>query len=303
MTPASGPEEEDTLLHGLRQLVLCGGGEVYVVDLDRTPGGRPARLWSWRAVDCPDISPERVPTFDSPDECKPLDGGDAILVTSSRKGVALIERATGRVPWQAQVPGAHSIERLPGGRVVVAGSLGADAPGLIEVFDLSVRDDALYVEDMPSGHGVVWDESRGVLWALAYAELRLYELAGWDSSAPALRLARSIPLPDPNGHDLFAVPGTDRMTVTTGKHVHVFDRGSGRFSVHPALGGLPSVKSVSCHAATGEIAYVQADPGRWWSTELRLAGETGAAPAASYRVTDTRLYKARWLTAEWGGSD
>ncbi len=102
------------------ELILCGDVEVYVLDLKA--GGK--KVWSWRAADHPEIPEVVRKQFRTTDDCKPVEGGSKILITSSGGGVALVERAGGRVLFWASVKDAHSTEMLPRNRVLMAGADG-----------------------------------------------------------------------------------------------------------------------------------------------------------------------------------
>ncbi len=159
------------------------------------------KLWSWTASTEHGLKEEQLKHFRNLDECKPLDGGKLLLVCASNSGCALLERATGKVRWSAAVTNAHSVERLPGGRIIAASSLSGDR---LVLFDPASATPAkpLWTTPLKSAHGLVWDEPRGVLWALGFDELRRYTLVDWKTATPALELQKTIPLPDEDGHDL-----------------------------------------------------------------------------------------------------
>jgi hypothetical protein len=80
--------------------------------------------------------------------------------------------------------------------------------------------------------------------------------------------------------------------VTTDAGCWLFDHDKLTFARHPVLGDAKAVKSVDVHSLTGQLVYVQAEPGGWWTEWLRFAG-----PKREVRVPGMRLYKARWLTS------
>jgi hypothetical protein len=59
------------------------------------------KIWSWRGVDRPELPPDLRDKFKSTDECKPVEGGAKILITSSGGGVALVERSSGKALFHA----------------------------------------------------------------------------------------------------------------------------------------------------------------------------------------------------------
>jgi hypothetical protein len=286
---AAGPAAATTTAPA--PLLLCGADEVFAIDVASAEHGTIEKLWSWRAKEHAEL-PQRVRDgFRSTDDCKPIRGGTQILISSSSGGCALVERATGRVLWYAWVHNAHSLELLPGNRVVVASSVGEGGDRLV-LFDLGRPDQPLADTPLTSAHGVVWDAGRQMLWALGMEELRAYGLKDWDGESRALELKASHKLPDDGGgHDLQAVPGTGDLSVSTERHVYLFDRDRPAFRPHAELGDRANVKSVSVQAAGGRAAWTQGSDEHWWSDAVYLL-----APAGEVKLPGERLYKARWLT-------
>jgi hypothetical protein len=171
------------------QLIVCGWDELFILDIGKDTH---EKVWSWRAADRPELPVAMRSKFKTIDECKPVDGGNRILITASSDGVAVIERNTGKVAFYASVVNAHSIELLPAGRLVVAASHRADAPGdRLILFDISQPDKEVFHTDLSWPHGVVWDAQRELLWAISNTELLGYRLAGWETAAPSLAKAVS----------------------------------------------------------------------------------------------------------------
>jgi hypothetical protein len=264
-------------------LLVCGGDEVALLDVR----GEPKTLWTWRAADRPEIPETLRSKFGSTDDCKPIDGGRKILVTSSGGAVAIVERGTGRAVFSAAVVNAHSAELLPGNRVVAASSTGTGGNKLL-LFD-ATSGKLLASDDLLGAHGVVWDPDRGVLWALGHTEFRSYDVTV-DRPTGSLLLARRLTreLPNPDGHDLRAVPGTPDLAITTGNHVWLFHRDLLTFRLHPALGDAAGVKSVDVDPDGGATAYVKAETS-WWAEHVRFLG-----PSRTIDFPGKKVYKARW---------
>lgn len=261
-----------------RELLVCGWDELVALDVST---GSPRRLWRWRAEDRPELPPAYRKLFRTIDECKPVEGG-RILITASSDGVALIERPSGRVHFWAQGANAHSAAMLPGGRIAVACSTRQRGGNRVVLFDSATPEKELASTELYSGHGVVWDDARQTLWALGGRVLQ--------ALTPDLKLKAEFELPDEGGHDLWPEPGSSLLGVTTHDGVWHFDRDSRTFRRHPQIGGLAHVKSVAPHPATGETAYIQADPPNWWSERLEFL-----TPPRTLRLAGERLYKARWV--------
>lgn len=271
-------------------LLLCGMDEVFAVDPSAAETGSTKKLWSWRARDHDELPDNVRGRFGTTDECKPVDGGKKILVSSSGGACALVERPSGRVLWYAEAPNAHSLEMLPHGRVAVASSVGAGGNRLL-VFDLAHSDRPVSSTPLPSAHGVVWDEQRQRLWALGFQELRCYQLSDWESKKPSLTLESSHPVPDEDAHDLQSAPGGNDLIVSAARHVYLFDREKHEFRLHPDLGDKAGVKCVSIHPLNGRIVFLQGQGEAWWSDALGFL-----APVGEATLRNERLYKARWLT-------
>ncbi len=271
-------------------LVACGGPQVLTLTL-RLAGSTAeiVKRTDWEAGKSDGMPSDMVPKFKTTDDCKPIDGGTRLLVTSSGSGVAIVERATGQTEFYATVANAHSADVLPGGRLVVAASTSPAGNRLI-VFDRKRSNVELFTTPLVSAHGTHWVESERTLWALGLRELQAYELVNWESEKPSLKLRQTLALPSRGGHDLSPVPGTSRLVVTTEHEALIFDRKTGQFTRHSELGSLVNVKSVTIHPATGRTAFTLADPPDWWTRTVRFLG-----PDATLTFPDDRLYKVRWL--------
>lgn len=271
------------------ELVFCGWDEVFIADVTASNNGTVTKLWSWRAADRQDLPEDFRTLFNSTDECKPVDGGRRVLISSSGGGLTVVERPSGRVAWYGQVGNAHSIELLPEDRVVVAASTNPEGNKLA-VFDLKQPNKIIFQDSLQSGHGVVWDEGRQLLWALGYDELRAYSLEDWTTSQPELALEGTHSLPSKSGHDLLMAPNGDVLLLTTNQEVLAFDIETETFSPYPPLEGLERVKGISIHPVTRRTAYIQAEGENWWATRVRFLNRSG-----ELLLEQEHLYKVRWV--------
>ena len=273
-----------------QQLIVCGWDEVYILDLaDRDDSG-PRKVWSWRAAGRDDLPEAYHSLFNTTDECKPFDEGRKILITSSGGAVAYVDRDSDRVLFYGRAANAHSADLLPAGRVAVAASHSQDGKGdRLIIFDQDQPEVELWSEELPWGHGAVWDEGRQVLWALSDDDLRVFELRSWDTDAPGLERVATVRLPERGGHDLYPVPGTPYLAFSTNRHCWLFDRDTREVLLHPDLGELAHVKSISQHPATGQRVHLMGEGGHWWSENLYFT-----KPADTLHVPGEHFYKARW---------
>jgi len=272
-----------------RELILCGAEEVFILALG--PGSNPAaeKVWSWRATDSAEIPESLRRAFRSTDDCKPLEDGRKILISSSSGAVAAVERETKRALFCASVINAHSIEALPGGRVAAAASV-SDSPegNRLILFDMASKRE-IASDRLVSAHGVVWDEKRGLLWALGNDELRAYRVAESQGGKEPLKVELQVKLPESGGHDLSPIPGTPLLFISTNTHCWLFHRDTRTIAPHDLLADTPRVKSYSVHPVTGRVAYVQAEGSDWWAERVHFL-----RPEGVLHLPGQRLYKARW---------
>lgn len=279
-------------LSGGDRIVLCGAEEVFQIDPAAAPQGEAIRkLWSWRAKDRPEIPADLKPAFGTTDECKALDNGRRMLVCSSGGGCALLEMPSGKALWWARVTNAHSIEALPGGLIAVAASTGASGNKVV-LFESRSPGKPLFETPLPSAHGLVWDSARECLWALGYKELLAFTLKIPEGKSPLLEVKSRHLLPDEDGHDLRAVPGSADLVLSSHAHVWRFDRDKAAFRPDPDLKDRLKTKCVDIHLETGRMLVVQAAGGNWWTDTIGMHH-----PAATLTLKGERIYKARWFPA------
>lgn len=268
--------------------MVCGGATVYQIDpAAAAPDQKPVKSWSWQAKDCKELPEALRGAFATTDDCKPLDEGRKLLVSSSSGGCALLEMPSGKALWWARVPNAHTIESLPGGWIAVASSTGKDGNKVL-LFDSKVPEKPVAELPLPSAHGLVWDDSRKLLWAQGFAELLACELSAVEG-ATKLTVMERYPLPDKDGHDLRAVPGSADLILSTDHRVWRFDREKKEFRPDPLLGDSALVKCTEPNAA-GRLAVVQASEEKWWTDQIHFHN-----PAAALQIPGEMIYKARWI--------
>lgn len=273
------------------RLLVCGGSVVYDAVLDGTdaaPRWEGIREWKpAQSKGLPESYAEKP--FQTTDDCKPIDKGNNVLVTSSSGGVAIYERESLATKFYARVPNAHSACMLPGGHIVVASSVSPEGNALV-LFNRSTNERAIYRTPLESAHGVVWDEKRKSLYALGMSHLEEYSFTHGNGKA-SLKLLEQTDLPTRGGHELSPGKTENELIVTTQEGVYLFDKTTRSIVSHPTLGAYLDVKCVSLHPATGRLAYVKADEGKgvWWSFRIRFLN-----PEGSIKSPGQRVYKVRW---------
>jgi hypothetical protein len=227
--------------------------------------------------------------FAGTDECKPVDDGKKILITSSGNGLALVEHGTGNTLFYATVRNAHSAALLPDGLIVAASSFSNDGSGdRLLLFDRKISDHVLASLPFAGAHGVEWDPVRNVLWALGDRELAEIAMRKRGSTPLKMALLRSFPLPARGGHDLVLAHDNSVLFLTTGAQVFVFHAEDASFSPFEAFSGISSVKSLSINPTDGQIVYTKAERGVWWTYKLQFL-----RPASEVLLSE-HAYKARW---------
>jgi hypothetical protein len=271
------------------ELVVCGWDEVFILAIGEGPAPTHRKVWSWRAADSPEIPKDMHALFRTTDDCKPVDGGRRILISSSAGAVALVHRETRRASFFARVTNAHSIEMLPGERIAAAASVSTAGTGnRIVIFDAASGKE-LASDELRSAHGTLWDDSRRVLWTLGGDVLRGYDV-GPAGGPTKLDRTFEIALPSQGGHDLVAIPGSSRLFLSTERRCFSFDRERRQLSPHDELGDRSNIKSYSIHQRTGRVVYIQAEGKDWWAEHLHFQ-----RPDGTLYLPGEHLYKARWV--------
>ena len=270
-------------------VVACGDKDLYIIDAAASTKDSLHVLWHWNV----DEAKGQIPDEDAfrarvLDDCKPVDGGKRLLLTSSSGETLLLDIASKAVIFYAKTPMSHSADMLPGERIAVANSTNP-AGNSLEIYDVSKPGVVVWRDSLLSGHGAYWSQKHNCLYALGYKELRKYTLKDWDTPQPSLTLEKTYELPGAGGHDL-TPSGEDALIITNGGGVYVFDIESGTFSPFAPLEGKRNVKSVNHNLATGRIVYTVGETS-WWTNHIYLLN-----PDKTLSFDPAfRLYKVRVL--------
>lgn len=269
-----------------KEIIVCGGDQALIIDVDKSEGSDVNVVWNWKVSDVASELPAEYQKYMIPlDECKPVDKGTKILLTSSGGGVLLLDRKTKKNLFYAYAPMAHSADLLPGGRVVVALSTHKMGNSL-ELYDIRQPEQVLFRDSLYSGHGAVWMDAHNTLYALGFDELRAYSLKDWESSTPSLNLKKVWKTPVKGGHDLIRV--TDNELIFTGHHgVYWFDIAKEEFTSFIPLQDRKNIKSLNYEKETGYMVYTQAEIS-WWTHHIYMEN-----PKKVLTIEDIDLYKVR----------
>jgi len=283
-------------------LLVCGSNMVYLIDARPAvaQGYKSAILWQWNAVSAASTLHLDASRMNHLDDCKPVDDGKKLLITSSYNWAVLLDIETKKVLWYSKdSKNAHSADCLPGNRIAVACSAGTETEqgDKVQVFD-AASGKLLYDTPFQSTHGVVWNASTQRLYVGGKSLLNIYKLQDWDTSTPSLVLDKSIKTSDyvTGVHDVTLV--NDKTLLVAGKKAALYDISSGRFSALGSFANSTALKSVNRHPSTNEVWYTDAtepEGDYTWSSYLvrhRSDASVGSEDM-SIRITDINIYKVR----------
>lgn len=270
-------------------VVACGDKDLYIVDAASSTADDLKVVWHWNLDEARGyLTDQQVHYSRVMDDCKPVDGGKHILITSSAGETLLLDIATREIMFHARTPMSHSADMLPGGRIAVANSTHEQGNSL-ELYDVSNSEVCVWKDSLYSGHGVYWSEKHNRLFVLGYKELRKYSLKDWETESPSLELEKTFELPSAGGHEL-SPAGDDVLIVTNHAGVFLFDIATGSFSPFAPMERKPHVKSLNYDPATGKIVYTIAETS-WWTNHIYLSNPDKTLTFDP----EYRLYKVRVL--------
>lgn len=277
------------------RIMLCEQAEhrLALVEADADWADPEAIVWQWQPADSPAIKPDHHSWFRHPTDAKPVLGGDFVLMTASGGGVALIRLHDKATVFYAKPGGnPHSAELMPDGAIATASSTGNS----LQLWRLDYRSAPIQNVELPSAHGVCWDQTREFLWVIGLEKLYCFRYHGIDG-IPPLEYVGAVDLPGHGGHDLQRRALDDDLVLTTEDGVWIFhpvfsEPMGGDFSRHPLIGDWLDVKSVSeapQSAPAGSPTLVVKAEERWWSPRVYSADGNWQR-----ELLGSQNYKARW---------
>lgn len=281
-----------------KTIVFCGSNMVYMVDPTLTTGGtyNSGVIWQWDATSAQNELGLAKNRLNHLDDCKPVDNGKKLLVTSSYNWTVLLDIETQKpVFYSVQTPGAHSAEMLPGNKVAVACSDNGDK---VQLYDLSRSNEVLFETALVSAHGVIWVDATQRLYAIGGQNLNIYILKNADTMKPTLELERSIPTPQSGLHDLSMVDSN--TLAVSGKRAYLYDIANNSFKEMTMFRNTTAMKSLNYNGETGECWYTDAtvpEGTQTWSTQtLHYTKDVqGSTDVMTIKVPDIDVYKVRVL--------
>ena len=270
----------------VKEIIVCGDDKALIIDVDKSEGKNVHVVWDWKVSDIAQELPSEYQKYMIPlDECKPVDNGTKILLTSSGGGVLLLDRDSKKSLFYAHVPMAHSADLLPDGRVAVALSTHKNGNSL-ELYDVKKPEQVIFRDSLYSGHGVVWMEKNKILFALGFDELRAYSLTNWNTATPSLHLEKTWKTPIKGGHDLIKVTDNE-LIFTAYDGVYWFNVAEETFKTFEPLQDRKNIKSLNYDKTTDYMVYTQAEIS-WWTHNIYIEPIKKVLT-----IEDINLYKVR----------
>ncbi|KAA2266099.1 hypothetical protein F0L68_02985 [Solihabitans fulvus] len=277
---------------GCREVAVtdqANGGSIRVFDPASRTWDASTQKWSWKPSAANGFSAAETAAWSNPSDAKLRRDrhGDYVMVTSASGGLAaLVAFPSGKRLWAARPGGnTHSVELLPDGNVATASSTGR----YVRLYAASQGANASYFAEytLDQAHGVYWDPTRNVLWALGYSKLVRLTVGG-TATKPTLTEAGSWALPDNDGHDLNPKLGSpDRLWITTAHKVFEFSKSQNRAVAETADANVKSQTTMPNGRVVRTIPKPGFDPS--WATDT----VTFLNPADSRVVAGSKIYKAR----------
>lgn len=279
------------------ELVFCGDNHVFVINADLAKETyKEGILWSLDVKTLASGLGLAASKCDHLDDCKFVDNGTKLLLTSSYGWCALLDYPSGNMLFHTtQVPNAHSAEYIPGGYVAVATSTGStDLHNNVQLYSIDKSEQILAKADLYSGHGLVWDYSRNVLYGAGGDVVKVFDITLGER--PAITLKKTIKALKNGIHDLMRV---DNSTLTVaGDHAYLFNVDTEMFTEMALFSGSSSIKSLNYNGETGEIWYTDATipegSESWSSQKIRYStNKDGSSADRIIKVPDMDMYKVR----------
>lgn len=279
-------------------LVFCGDQYVYIIDANKASESRyqNAIVESWNAATVADTIglPENQCKYIT--DCKPVNEGKYLLITSYNGWAIMLNVETGNVPFHTVMSfGAHSADLLPNNRVAVAC---ANPGNSIQIYDLNNNDQIVSSVKLSGAQGVCWNDDLQLLFAINQNSLNSYRLVDWNTSHPSLELVASIATPNKNMKDLSLV-SSNKLCVA-GSGLFIFNISENTFTEVTKFSSSKVLNSANYNEATGEAWFTDAtvpEGKAIWSTRSLSYNNNvnGSADSSKIGISDLDVYAVRVL--------
>lgn len=225
-----------------------------------------------------------------------------VIVAATGDGAMMFSYPEGKVLWHVSYCGEnpHSIEILPSGNIVCASTNPDSQIFLFHTSQLLNGDEAASKKyekyTFSDVHGVLWDPTEEVLWALGSNELVAYVVSGDPATEKLTRMGgMGGVLPTPYGHDLAAdFTDTGYLYVTTGKAVYRFCKETNEFDAkfeNHAKVSMENIKGFG-NNPNGNFFFTAADGGKGTSWEGKYGASWSTATIYyCYQKTEYMFYR------------
>lgn len=278
-------------------IIACGSNLVRIIEPAKISSSyTDGLIWEWDAKAIASTLGINASRCDHIDDCKPVNEGTQLLITSSYNWCVLLDIDTKKpVFWATGTTNAHSAELLPGNRLVVACSDNGDE---LRLYDRTKSNVLLFSTPFSGAHGVVWMEKAQKLYALAYSKINVYSLENWDTASPSLKLEKSFSTKNGGGHDLTYVD--DHTLCVSGSKSYLYDINTDTWKELTRLSSSTALKSVNYNIDRNVMWFTDAtvpEGSQSWSTHtIHCATDPyGSTDALTVRIPDMDIYKVRVL--------
>jgi WD40 repeat protein len=279
-------------------LAFCGDQYIYMIDANKASESRyqNAVVESWNAATFADTIglPENLCKYIT--ECKPVNDGKDLLITSYNGWAIMLNVETGNVPFHTVMSfGAHSADLLPDNRVAVAC---ANPGNSIQIYDLNNNDHIVSNVKLSGAQGVCWNDDLQRLFAINQNSLNSYRLVDWNTNHPSLELVSSIATPNENMKDL-SIVSSNKLCVA-GSGLFIYDISENTFTEMTQFSSSKVINSANFNETTGEAWYTDATAPEGkaiWSTRSlsHSYNVNGSADSSKIGISDLDVYAVRVL--------
>lgn len=157
----------------------------------------------------------------------------------------------------------------------------------VHIYNSARSEVSLANADLYSGHGVVWDYKRNVLYAAGGNVIKIFKINGLGTDKPSFELVKSITAPQGGIHDINRVD--DNTITVAGSKAYLFNVETEQFTEMSLFSGSTALKSLNYNAETGEVWYTDATIPREMRAGLPTRSATAGTPAPPPRTESSML--------------
>lgn len=264
-------------------------------------------LWSWKPNIGDNFTSSEIADWDMPNDAKIRNNSDwgveRLVATSSGGLSVIVDYPDGTKKWALDVGGNPlSAELLSNGNIVIANSTSdwvrvyASSQGYGNSTYASVYLDAAKC--------VLWDSINSRLWAIGSSYLKAYSIGGTAANPTITEdTSKGVSLPSSNGG--YIAPyynDNNRLWVTTGTHVYVYNKTTKSFTTAPGDIDKSNVKAIS-HQPSGYVVLNRPDASKtptpsnpstlnsWTTSYIDVYTSAGKWQFAGHKTSGASYYR------------